>query len=109
MPKMMPPQPSAEDRAASRKQDESLKKAKVTPKEGKVIGSANRSEGPGYKKGGMMADKAGRAMKRKTPDTMGRAMKMNKGGKCYAGGGLVSGHKSADGCAVKGKTKGKMV
>lgn len=105
MPKMMPPQPSAEDRAASRKQDESLKKAKVTPKEGKVIGSANRSEGPGYKKGGMMADKAGRAMKRKTPDTMGRAMKMNKGGKMkkYAKGGSI------DGCAVKGKTKGKMV
>lgn len=108
MPKTMPPQPSSADRAASRKQDESLKKAKVTPKEGKVIGSANRSEGPGYKKGGKMADKAGRAMKRKTPDTMGRAMKMNKGGKCYAGGGLVGGHKSADGIAKKGKTRGKM-
>ena len=26
-----------------------------------------------------------------------------------ASGGLTSGHKSADGCAVKGKTKGKMV
>ena len=61
-----------------------------------------------YAKGGK-ADKAGRALVKKSADTMGRAMKMNKGGKCYAGGGLVSGHKSADGCAVKGKTKGKMV
>ena len=26
-----------------------------------------------------------------------------------AGGGLAAGHKSADGCAVRGKTKGKMI
>ena len=69
---------------------------------------ADKLLGVGMKKGGMMADKAGRAMKRKTADTMGRAMKMNKGGKCYASGGLVAGHKSADGIAKKGKTKGKM-
>ncbi len=50
-------------------------------------------------KGGM-ADKAGRAMKKKSADTMGRAM--NKGGKCYAKGGSI------DGIAKKGKTKGKM-
>lgn len=49
-----------------------------------------------------MADKAGRAMKKKSADTMGRAMK-------YAAGGLAGGHKSADGVAHKGKTKGKMV
>lgn len=54
------------------------------------------------------SDKAGRALVKKSADTMGRAMKMNKGGKCYAGGGLVGGHKSADGIAKKGKTKGKM-
>ncbi len=60
------------------------------------------------KKGGM-ADKAGRALVKKSADTMGRAMvKKNKGGSCYAGGGLVGGHKSADGIAKKGKTKGKM-
>lgn len=47
-------------------------------------------------KGGM-ADKAGRAMKKKSADAMGRAMKK------YAKGGSV------DGCAKKGKTKGKMV
>lgn len=36
---------------------------------------------------------------------------MKKGGMCkgYSKGGLAAGHKSADGCAVKGKTKGKMV
>jgi hypothetical protein len=66
----------------------------------------------GYKEGGKVmkkSDKAGRALVKKSADTMGRAMKMNKGGKCYAKGGLVGGHKSADGIAKKGKTKGKMV
>lgn len=69
------------------------------------------SGGPRMKEGGEVmkkSDKAGRALVRKSADTMGRAMKMNKGGKCYAGGGLVGGHKSADGIAKKGKTRGKM-
>lgn len=101
-----PPQPTAAERAASRKQDESLKKAKVTKQEGRTIESANRSEGSGKKpmkmaKGGK-ATKFGAAMKKKSADTMGRAMKMNKGGKCYAKGGSI------DGIAKKGKTKGKM-
>ena len=63
----------------------------------------------GEAKGGM-AKKAGRALVRKSADTMGRAMKMAKGGKMkkYAAGGLASGHKSADGIASKGKTRGKM-
>jgi len=43
------------------------------------------------------ATKAGKAMKKKSADTMGRAMKK------YAKGGSV------DGCATKGKTKTKMV
>ncbi len=50
-----------------------------------------------------MADKAGRAMKRRTPDTMGRAMV-----KGYKEGGAVY-RKGADGITAKGKTKGKMV
>jgi len=54
-----------------------------------------------YAKGGK-ADKAGRALVKKSADTMGRAMKMNKGGKCYAKGGSI------DGIAKKGKTRGKM-
>ena len=54
-------------------------------------------------KGGMMGDKAGRALKKKSADTMGRAMmKKAGGGKCYAKGGSI------DGIAKKGKTKGKM-
>jgi hypothetical protein len=57
--KPTPPGPTAAERAASKAQDERLKKAKVTPKEGKVIGSANRSEGSMYKKGGSVMKKAG--------------------------------------------------
>ena len=92
-----PPQPTPADRARSKKQLDSLKKAKTTPAEGKVVGSANRSEGPGYKKGGKMATKFGAAMKKKSADTKGRAMmKFAKGG-------------SIDGCAVKGKTKTSMI
>jgi hypothetical protein len=62
-------------------------------------------------KNGGMADKAGRALKKKSADTMGRAMvKKAGGGKCYAEGGSVSSaSKRADGCATKGKTKGKMM
>lgn len=106
----MPPQPSAAEKAASAKYRAGLKKVKVSPQEGKVIDSANRSEGSGMMKKmgkGGMADKAGRALVKKSADTMGRAMKMNKGGKCYAKGGSVSSR--ADGCATKGKTKTKMV
>ena len=44
------------------------------------------------------ASKAGNAMKKKSADTMGRAMV-----KKYAKGGSI------DGCATKGKTKTKMV
>jgi len=50
-----------------------------------------------------MADKAGRAMKKRSADTMGRAMV-----KKYSEGGSVF-RKAADGVATKGKTKGKMV
>ena len=95
--KSTPPQPTAADRARSKAQLDSLKKAKPTAAEGKVAGSANRSEGPGYKKGGKMATKFGAAMKKKSADTKGRAMKK------FAKGGSI------DGCAIKGKTKTSMV
>lgn len=67
-----------------------------------------------YAKGGNTmkhASKAGNALKKKSADTMGRAMvKKAGGGKCYAKGGSVSSaSKRADGCATKGKTKGKML
>jgi hypothetical protein len=70
---------------------------------------AKRNAKPGMAKGGK-ATKFGAAMVKKSADTKGRAMvKKAGGGKCYASGGLVGGHKSADGIAKKGKTKGKMV
>jgi hypothetical protein len=108
--KSMPPQPTAADRARSKAQLDSLKKTKTTAEEGKVVGSANRSEGPGYKKGGkakgkpFAATKFGAALMKKSADTKGRAMmKKAGGGKCYAKGGSI------DGIAVKGKTKAKRV
>jgi hypothetical protein len=72
---------------------------------------AKRNAKPGMAKGGK-ATKFGAAMVKKSADTKGRAMvKKCSGGsmKKYASGGLVGGHKSADGIAKKGKTKGKMV
>lgn len=70
---------------------------------------AKRNAKPGMAKGGKMATKFGAAMKKKSADTKGRAMvKKAGGGKCYASGGLVAGHKSADGIAVRGKTKTSM-
>ena len=101
--KSTPPQPTAAERAADAKFRASVKNLKVTPAQGKVIDSANRSEGPGYKKGGkakgkpFAATKFGAALMKKSADTKGRAMpKFAKGG-------------SIDGCAVKGKTKATMV
>ena len=73
---------------------------------------AKRNATPGMAKGGKAAPKFGAAMVKKSADTKGRAMvKKCSGGsmKKYASGGLVGGHKSADGIAKKGKTKGKMV
>jgi len=70
-----------------------------------------KGEGASMKKmaKGGMATKFGKAMVKKSADTKGRAMvKKAGGGKCYASGGLVAGHKSADGIAKKGKTKGMM-
>ena len=69
---------------------------------------AKRNAKPGMAKGGK-ATKFGKAMVKKSADTKGRAMvKKAGGGKCYAKGGLIAGHKSADGIAVRGKTKTSM-
>ena len=107
--KSMPPQPSAADRASDAKFRKSVKDLKVTPENAAAIGRGNRSTG--MAKGGKMATKFGAAMKKKSADTKGRAMvKKAGGGKCYASGGSVSSaSKRADGCATKGKTKGKMM
>ena len=73
---------------------------------------AKRNAKPGMAKGGK-ATKFGKALVKKSADTMGRAMvKKACGGsmKKYASGGSVSSaSKRADGCAVKGKTKGTML
>jgi hypothetical protein len=109
--KPTPPKPTPEEIAASKRQNKSLgniKPGEVSKGDAGAIGRGNRSSG--MKAGGKakMADKAGRALKKKSADTMGRAMmKKAGGGKCYAKGGSVSAR--ADGCATKGKTKGKMV
>ena len=57
---------------------------------------------------GQLAPKTPRQMKARAD--IKTAMGMKKGGKCYSSGGKVgSASKRADGCAVKGKTKGKMI
>jgi hypothetical protein len=125
-----PPQPTAAERKADAKFRESVKKEKVTPENAAAIGRGNRSEkrfakggvtkempssnqmgSLGMAKGGkakmkpaakakgkpFAATKFGAAMMKKSADTKGRAMpKFAKGG-------------SIDGCAVRGKTKGKMM
>ena len=73
----------------------------------------------GMKKGGKadskeMAKKEIAFMKKKgAPKSMIKHEKaeygMKKGGKAYASGGLAAGHKSADGIAKKGKTRGMEV
>jgi len=98
------------------------KKVGVPQSVGKDFSKADK--GKTFKRGGEMATKMGKpmmkagmsmakdGMKRPTPmaDTAMTGM-MKKGGKVkkMAGGGLSSGHKSADGIASKGKTKGKNV
>jgi hypothetical protein len=42
-----------------------------------------------------------------TAAVKGHEKKMH--GKKMAGGGLAAGHKSADGCAIKGKTRAKQI
>ena len=73
--------------------------------------AAKTNPDSGRAKGGKVmkkASKAGNAMKKRSADTMGRAMmKKAGGGKCYAKGGSASAR--ADGIAKKGKTKGKML
>jgi len=97
-----PPQPTPAERAAGAKFRESIKNIKPTPAQGKIL----EKTGKKLAKGGKAATKFGAAMVKKSADTKGRAMvKKACGGsmKKYAKGGSI------DGCATKGKTKGKMV
>jgi hypothetical protein len=76
----------------------------LVPSKGAGAG-AIKGPGGGLAKGGSTkaATKSGRALVKKSADTGGRAMKK------YAKGGLVGGHKAANGIAKKGLTKGKQV
>ena len=97
------------------------KKAGVPQSVGKDFSNADK--GKTFKRGGEMATKMdpkmmAMMMKKKSPAAPRSAMApaapaggmgmMKKGGMAkMAGGGLAAGHKSADGIATKGKTKGK--
>ena len=84
---------------------------------------SNADKGKTFKRGGEMATKMdpkmmAMMMKKKSPMAPAAAaapaspmgmMKKGGGVKKMAGGGLAGGHKSADGIASKGKTKGKEI
>ena len=63
-----------------------------------------RMGGKCYAEGGMTSGKV-----KKIADKEVKAHEKRMHHKKMAGGGLSAGHKSADGCAVKGKTKAKQV
>ena len=92
---------------------------KKAPMGGAPMAPAAPMGGMGMKKGGMAAfEKSGKDVEKKGMKEGSKAdmaldkkqMGMKKGGMTkMAGGGLAAGHKSADGIASKGKTKGKDV
>ena len=84
------------------------KKVGIPQSVGQEFNKADK--GKTFKKGGMMkhsdiAKDMPMMKKVATAAVKGHEKRMHK----MAGGGLAAGHKSADGCAIKGKTKGKMV
>lgn len=97
--------------------------SKVTnPKQAIAIALSEARKSKSMKKGGemkesktMMKKEVGFMKKAGAPKSMIKheeaEMGMKKGGKVkkYAAGGLAAGHKSADGIATKGKTKGKQI
>lgn len=120
--------------ATSRKQKRFMDAAAHNPAFAKKVGVpqsvgkdfASADKGRKFSKGGdtmaskmnagfmaMMAKKKGaqEGSKSDMASDKKQMMGMKKGGgvKKMAGGGLSSGHKSADGIASKGKTKGKMI
>ena len=70
----------------------------------------NADKGKTFKQGGSMATKKMNPFAKFEASAKDKAMdKKAMGMKKMAGGGLASGHKSADGIASKGKTKGKNI
>ena len=98
------------------------KKVGVPQSVGKEFNQADK--GKKFKEGGAMKHEDIKLDKKIVKKAVGMHDKQQHGGKKtnlatlkkggmatkkMAGGGLAAGHKSADGCAVKGKTKGREV
>ncbi len=109
--------------AVSKKQEKFMRAVANSPQFAKKVG-VSQSIGREFSKSGGGEMKESKAMVKKEIGFMKKAgapksmvkheeaeAKMKKGGKVkkYAAGGMASSHKSADGCATRGKTKGKMV
>ena len=90
--------------AKSAKQERFMQAVAHNPKFAKQVGVPTSVGKEFTKSGGGMATKMNPGfmamMKKKAGDKPAKKM---------ASGGLAAGHKSADGCAVKGKTKAKQV
>ena len=109
--------------AVSAKQEKFMQAVANNPKFAKKVGvpqsvgrEFTKKEGGTVKESKAMMKKEVAFMKKKgAPKSMVKhemaEAGMKKGGKVkkYAAGGLAAGHKSADGIAKKGKTKGKAV
>jgi hypothetical protein len=122
--KNTPPQPTAAEREADRKRREEYAKMKVTKEQAAAITRGNRAadiEGGRYKDGGRPAPKtgAGRPTPKtsKTPPTSDelerrydklRQKDLNDASRVGKPTGYKKGG-SIDGCALRGKTRGKMV
>ena len=108
--------------AVSKKQEKFMQAVAHNPSFAKKVG-VPQSVGREFTKSGGGEMKESKAMMKKEVSFMKKKgapksmlqhemseMKgMKKGGMGYAAGGLAAGHKSADGIAKKGKTKGKQV
>ena len=109
--------------AVSAKQEKFMQAVANNPKFAKKVGVSQsvgreftKKEGGAVKESKAMMKKEVSFMKKKgAPKSMIKhemaeaGMKYGGGVKKMAGGGLAAGHKSADGIAKKGKTKGKAV
>jgi hypothetical protein len=89
--------------AEEKKEAKALKSGKIS-KAQYVAGEKSEGHGKGAAKKAS-AIKTGKL----SPAKYAAEHAMKKGGKCMAKGGLAAGHKSADGCATKGKTKARAV
>ena len=89
--------------AEEKKEAKALKSGAISKKQ-YVAGEKSEGHGAGAAKKAS-AIKTGKL----TPAAYAKEHAMKKGGKCMASGGLTAGHKSADGIATKGKTKGKQI